>query len=71
VPRPDLWILLDAPTEVLRARKQEVSTAELDRLRGAYNELIRGLPHSHVVDAAKPLDAVCQEVEGLILARAG
>jgi thymidylate kinase len=71
VPRPDLWILLDAPTEILRARKQEVSEAELDRQRRSYRDLVDRFRHSYVVDAAKPLEAVSREIEGLILAHAG
>lgn len=70
VPQPDLWILLDAPTEVLRARKQEVPEAELERQRRTYRELIGNLRHGHVVDAARSLEAVSREIEGLILARA-
>jgi thymidylate kinase len=70
VPKPDLWILLDAPTEILRARKQEVSESELDRQRRTYRDLVKCFSHGQVIDAARPLEAVSREIEGLILARA-
>ena len=36
IPKPDLWILLDAPAEVLQKRKQEVPPEETARQRRAY-----------------------------------
>lgn len=71
VPKPDLWILLDAPTEVVQSRKREVSDAEVERQRRSYRELVEGFRHGHVVDAARPLENVSREVQDLILARAG
>lgn len=65
LPRPDLWILLDAPTEVLQERKQEVSPDETARQRARYRRVIRSLG-GHVVSAAQPLDAVVAEVNLLI-----
>jgi thymidylate kinase len=67
VPKPDLVVLLDAPTEVLRARKQEVSVGETERQRHAYRELLGTLPKGHVVDAAQPLDGVVKAVGGVVL----
>jgi len=67
VPKPDLVVLLDAPTEVLRARKQEVSVGETERQRHAYRELLGTLPKGHVVDAAQPLDGVVEAVGGVVL----
>lgn len=58
VPQPDLWLLLDAAGGVLRARKQELVLAELDRLRCAYRGLISGVCASVLIDATQPLDAV-------------
>jgi len=70
VPKPDLWILLDAPVEVIRARKREVSPAELVRQQRTYRALIDSFPNSHVVDAAMPIEDVTRRIEGLILASA-
>jgi thymidylate kinase len=67
IPKPDLVILLDAPTEVLRARKQEVSLRETERQRHVYRELVKMLPNGHVVDAAQPLDGVVTAVGTVVL----
>lgn len=69
VPSPDLWILLDAPPDVIRGRKQEVAIDELVRQRRAYLDFIDRRGNGHVVDAAKPLDDVIRRVGDLILAR--
>ena len=62
VPRPDLWIVFDAPTEVLQARKQEVSFAETARQRQGYLDLARGMNNAVVVDASQPLEKVVGDV---------
>ena len=67
VPRPHLIILLDAPPEVLSARKQEVPFEEVVRQREEYLRLVRGMREGHVVDASRPLDEVVAEVEDIIL----
>ena len=60
VPKPDLWLLLDAPAEVLRRRKREVAWAELVQLRAAYRELLQRLPHGVLIDTGQPFDAVVE-----------
>ncbi len=66
LPRPDLFIVLDAPVEVLQRRKQEVSPAECERQRRAYRALAGRLPHCAIVDTARPFDQVLAEVKTLI-----
>jgi thymidylate kinase len=66
-PQPDLVILLDAPPEVLHARKREVSFEETTRQREAYLELVHQLPNGHVVDASKPVHEVVADAERIIL----
>jgi thymidylate kinase len=67
VPRPHLVILLDAPPEVIQARKQEVTFEESVLGREAYLRVVEALPNGHVVDSSKPLDEVVAEVEAIIL----
>jgi thymidylate kinase len=67
VPKPDLFILLDAPPEVLQARKQEVPLDESARQREAYLSLVRGMKNGVVVDASGALDDVVVEVSRVIL----
>jgi thymidylate kinase len=65
-PRPDLVILLDAPPEVLRARKQEVPLEEVARQRAAYLELARNLPSAVVVNAAqRPEEVIHDSLEAI------
>lgn len=60
-PKPALVILLDAPAEVLYARKQEVSFAETARQREAYLALVNAMDNGVVIDATQPLDQVIQD----------
>ena len=65
--RPDLFVFLDAPPEVLQKRKQEISSAEIFRQRAAYLRLARGLPNALTVDTSGPLEETVAEVERAIL----
>jgi thymidylate kinase len=67
VPKPDLFVLLDAPVEALRARKQEVARSETTRQRTAYLDLVRRLGNGHVVDASAGLDEVVAEVRRIVV----
>ncbi|WP_019504093.1 hypothetical protein [Pleurocapsa sp. PCC 7319] len=67
IPQPDLWILLDAPAEVLQARKQEVSFEETARQQEAYVKLVRSLPNGYIVDASRTIEEVESEVESIVL----
>lgn len=66
-PRPDLMIYLDAPAEVLLARKGEGSAEVLEERRRAYLEMAQHMPHFAVIDATQPEDAVLAEAQRLIL----
>jgi hypothetical protein len=66
MPRPKLWILLDAPAEVLQARKQEVTLEESERERHAYLAFVRNQRRHAIVDASQPLDKVIGDVEDAI-----
>lgn len=61
IPLPDLMLVLDAPAEVLQARKQEVPAAESARQAEAYRAIaapleVRG--RAALIDASLPLDEV-------------
>lgn len=65
-PAPDLVIVLDAPPEVLRERKQEDSLEFLAARRSEYLRLKGVVPRVEVVDASRPLDVVVSDVRDLI-----
>lgn len=67
-PKPDLTIYLDAPAEVLLARKGEGSAEVLEDRRRAYREMRAHVPHFVTVDATQPEDVVLNQVTSLILA---
>jgi serine acetyltransferase/thymidylate kinase len=69
VPRPHLWLLLDAPASVLQSRKQEVPFEESDRQRLAYRHLLHDQDHVAIIDAAKPLEVVVRCATTAILDR--
>ena len=65
--QPDLVVLLDAPAEVLRSRKQEVAPAETTRQRAAYLELVRNLRNGRIIDATRPPEEVGAAISRAIL----
>ena len=67
VPKPDVVIVLDAPAQVLQARKQEVLLRETERQRLAYRALAGTLPNWHIVDAALPFDQVVTAAGAVVL----
>jgi thymidylate kinase len=68
-PRPDLVVILDAPAELLQARKQEVTPSETTRQCREYQGLARGLADACLFDASRPLEQIVDEVERLLLRR--
>lgn len=61
-PHPDLVLVLDAPGEVLFARKGEHTRDDLERQRQAYRRLQSQLAHSVLVDATQEFDSVRRDV---------
>jgi thymidylate kinase len=67
IPKPDLVVLLDAPPEVLQARKQEVPLDVTARQRQAYLSLVRTLPNGRIVDANQAQARVADRVAEVVL----
>jgi thymidylate kinase len=66
-PKPDLFIYLDAPPEVLLARRGEGTLEFLERRRAEYLQIRDVVPHFVVVDANRPVDEVAQEVSRIVI----
>jgi thymidylate kinase len=66
-PRPDLTVYLDAPAEVLYARKGEWTIDNLESKRQTMLRQGSTLPNFIQVDAMQPLDVVYDEVLGHIM----
>lgn len=65
-PKPDFVIFLDAPAEVLYARKPEGSMDARERRRQEYIEMRKATDAWAVVDVTQPMDVVVEEVSQLI-----
>lgn len=61
-PKPELVVCLDAPGQVLFARKGEGSPEWLEGRREEYRALADVVPAFVVVDAGQPVEAVVEEV---------
>jgi thymidylate kinase len=66
LPRPDQVIVLDAPADVLFARKPEGTPELLERRRQEYLELRSQLGNCSVVDASQDQEQVVREVLAII-----
>lgn len=67
IPKPDMWILLDAQPAILQARKKEVSVEETARQRDAYLHLISKLPNGFIVNAEGSIEDVVSSVDKIVL----
>ena len=63
MPRPILWLVLDAPAEVLQKRKQEVTPEESERQRRAYLDFVQKQRNHGVIDASQALNNVVADTE--------
>jgi thymidylate kinase len=61
-PRPDLYVLLDAPAEVVQRRKSELPLAESHRQRVAYLKMFEGIRAKLLVNANCPVDEVVRAI---------
>lgn len=70
-PRPEVTFLLDAPAEVLFARKGEGTIESIEQRRADYRTLADVLPAFTVVDVDRPLEAVVADLVDRVTALAG
>lgn len=69
IPRPELWLVFDVPSEVLQTRTREVAAEEAARLRSEYRKVLRRREDVVVLDAGRPMDEVSAEAERAIVAQ--
>jgi thymidylate kinase len=68
-PRPNLVLMLNAPAEVLQARKQEVPFDETSRQLTLYRNFVRPMTNGHLVDATRSPRCVAAEAAWIIVNR--
>ena len=66
IPKPDLWILLDAPSNVIRQRKKELSLNEISIQLKKYHLFFNNLNNAHIVNSNQSIEQVVYEVEKII-----
>lgn len=66
-PKPDLVIFLDAPSDILFARKPERTVEILESKRQEYVRLRAVMENFAVVDVSQPIDVVIRQVCDLIV----
>jgi thymidylate kinase len=67
LPKPDLVVYLDAPGEVLLARKGEGTVEALEQRRAEYRAIASIVPRFVEVDATQPVETVVRAVADSIL----
>lgn len=67
VPQPDVFLFLDAPAEVLRSRKQEVTIEETARQLVAYRHLASSFKNAKIIDVDRFLDVIVDEARAAII----
>ncbi|MBT2533495.1 hypothetical protein J7E83_15485 [Arthrobacter sp. ISL-48] len=65
-PKPDVLLVLDAPGEVMFARKGEHSVEILESWRQSYLRLADRLPGAHVLNADRSQDLVRRHAAGIV-----
>lgn len=66
IPRPELWLVLDLPSEILQARQADIEADEAQRQRAEYRRVLRGHESLVMLDASQPLEKVVAQAERAI-----
>jgi len=67
IPQPDLWIILDLPSDVLIKRKQELTYEMAEQLRYEYLNLHKFLPNSIVINNNEEINKTVAKASAFIL----
>lgn len=62
IPQPQLWIVLDAPTDVIQARKAEVSYEETERQRRAYIAYAKNKKNCLLVNTNRDVKEISKDI---------
>jgi hypothetical protein len=66
IPGPDVVIVLDAPADLLYARKPEHPLERIEQQRDRYRALARRMKRAVVVDAEPPLEDVARQITAIV-----
>ncbi len=66
-PGPDLYLVFDAPADVIQSRKSEVPPETTEGQLTSYRELVSRYPNTVRIDASGEVDVVVDQVVGSVL----
>lgn len=67
IPEPDIVFILDAPSLVIRNRKEELSLEEIDRQRDSFKKASKKIKNAVIVDTNREIEVVVKEITEIIL----
>ena len=67
IPKPDIIFVLDAPADILYARKQELTVGEIDRQRKIYRNFAKCNSRAILVDATQTSEEVARQITKKVL----
>lgn len=62
IPRPQLWIVLDAPTDIIQKRKSEVTPEETERQRQQYIHFAQNHKNSLLIDTDREVKQISLDI---------
>lgn len=68
VPQPAMIFVLDAPAEMLHARKQELTISEIEHQRSSLKDMAAQEPSATIVDVSRDVESIVDDLERLTLA---
>jgi thymidylate kinase len=66
IPTPDLVFLLDAPAEILYARKREDSVENLEYWRKVYRADLLSRPNTFLIDVSGSMEDACRQISAVV-----
>ena len=63
IPKPNLWIILDAPISVLQNRKDELKISELLILKKKYINFAKKKKNSMILNTKKPIQSCLSQIQ--------
>ena len=67
IPKPDLFLVLDAPARIIQSRKQEVPFSETERQRDAYSNFAHWGARHIVVNTDQPIEETINDMNDAVL----
>lgn len=67
IPEPNIVFILDAPSSVIRKRKEELTVEEIEKQRTSFINASKKIKNVVIIDANKDIDVIVNEITEIIL----